>query len=215
MVSTRWSQWSHYDADVRTIVERVQRSVPSMEPQTKRRREGRVVDSPAGSVMPALADQLTDRQIEMLEAVHSADYFVWPRESTAEDVANEMGVSSPTVSNHLRKAENEMLGELLAETERFFSQEGRFGSWYGEKWLGFPCANGFRGFQPGPRCTRYSCANRSRSWNRRRRTRSSGLESRDAAMPSSHDGARRFAGRRHMRSGWNHDGFKTTELPNS
>jgi len=99
--------------DVRAVLERVRQSVPETDLQAKRRREGgsETTDTrPAGSELGA---ELTDRQRETMEAAYSAGYFEWPRESTAEDVADEMGVSSPTVHNHLRKAENEVLGELL------------------------------------------------------------------------------------------------------
>jgi len=103
------------DADVRAIVDRVQHAVPATELQAKRRREG-PLDTDVGSGPGGdLADRLTDRQRETLEAAYSAGYFEWPRESTAEDVADAMGVSSPTVHNHLRKAENEVLGALLED----------------------------------------------------------------------------------------------------
>ena len=100
------------EADVRAVVERVQQSVPPTELRAKRRREAPA--DPGGARLDSeLSQRLTDRQLETVEAAYSAGYFEWPRESTAEDVADEMGVSSPTVHNHLRKAENEVLGELL------------------------------------------------------------------------------------------------------
>ena len=100
------------EADVRAVVERVQQSVPPTELRAKRRREA-PADPEGARLDSELSQRLTDRQLETIEAAYSAGYFEWPRESTAEDVADEMGVSSPTVHNHLRKAENEVLGELL------------------------------------------------------------------------------------------------------
>lgn len=103
------------ETDVRTIVERIQRSVPATDLQAKRRRVGGEVAAITKSGASGLAERLTDRQREMLEAAYDEGYFDWPRESTAEEVADEMGVTSKTVHNHLRKAENEVLGAFLGK----------------------------------------------------------------------------------------------------
>ncbi|MEF8778108.1 MAG: helix-turn-helix domain-containing protein, partial [Natronomonas sp.] len=42
-----------------------------------------------------------------------AGYFDWPRGSTAEEGADSMGVSSPTLHNHLRKAERKLLSSFF------------------------------------------------------------------------------------------------------
>jgi RNA polymerase sigma factor (sigma-70 family) len=105
------------DANVRTVVNRVEQSVPSAEMEAKRRREDSSEDDQelSDALSEELAGQLTERQRETLEAAYEEGYFEWPRESTAEEVAERMDVTSPTVHNHLRKAENEVLGELLNE----------------------------------------------------------------------------------------------------
>jgi len=101
------------DADVRTVVERVQRDVPAAELLAKRRREGPVENT---SAVPADAlEGLTDRQQEALRTAFRDGYFEWPRESNAEEVADSMDISSPTLHNHLRKAENKVLAEILDE----------------------------------------------------------------------------------------------------
>jgi predicted DNA binding protein len=56
---------------------------------------------------------LTDRQHAALRAAYFGGYFDWPRGSTAEEVADAMGVSSPTLHNHLRKGQRELLRVLF------------------------------------------------------------------------------------------------------
>ena len=60
-------------------------------------------------------DGLTDRQHQAVETAYRAGYFEWPRENTAQEVAESMGISSPTLHRHLRKAQNELLTEFLDE----------------------------------------------------------------------------------------------------
>jgi DNA-binding CsgD family transcriptional regulator len=58
-------------------------------------------------------DGLTDRQREALEAAYHAGYYRWPRDSTAEEVADTLGITAPTLHAHLRKAENHLLERLI------------------------------------------------------------------------------------------------------
>ena len=59
---------------------------------------------------------LTNRQRQALEAAHRAGYFEWPRDSTAEEVADLLGVTRPTLHAHLRKAERELVSAFLDAT---------------------------------------------------------------------------------------------------
>ena len=52
--------------------------------------------------------KLTDKQREALETAHRAGYFDWPRESTGEEIADRLGVSPATFTQHLRAAEGKM-----------------------------------------------------------------------------------------------------------
>lgn len=56
---------------------------------------------------------LTDRQRQALEAAFRAGYFEWPRESSAEEVADLLGIARPTLHAHLRKAERELLSTFF------------------------------------------------------------------------------------------------------
>ena len=65
--------------------------------------------TPSGDSIEAL----TDRQREVLEAAYRAGYFRWPRESTAEDIAEALGISPPTLHKHLRRAQEQLCEELF------------------------------------------------------------------------------------------------------
>lgn len=60
-----------------------------------------------------LTDRLTEKQLTALRTAYLAGYYDWPRESTAEDIASSMGISSATLHNHIRKATNSVLGEIF------------------------------------------------------------------------------------------------------
>lgn len=62
-----------------------------------------------------LADRLTDRQLEVLRTAYAGGYFTWPRESTAEECAEALGVTQPTFTQHLRASERKVLGALLED----------------------------------------------------------------------------------------------------
>ncbi|AHF99036.1 histidine kinase [Halostagnicola larsenii XH-48] len=94
-------------ADLRTIVDGLRSVFPDSELVGKREVE-RTVQT-AHEFREGLADRLTDRQESALRAAYFGGYYDWPRESTAEEVADAMGVSSPTLHNHLRKGQHELL----------------------------------------------------------------------------------------------------------
>lgn len=62
---------------------------------------------------PALRESLTPRQREAIEAASEAGYYEWPRETTAEALADDMDVTPPTFSEHLRCAEQKLVQLLL------------------------------------------------------------------------------------------------------
>ncbi|WP_128478039.1 bacterio-opsin activator domain-containing protein [Halorussus pelagicus] len=63
-----------------------------------------------------LRERLTERQREVLRMAYFGGYFEWPRESSAQEIADTLGVSQPTVSRHVRGAERALFG-LLFEDE--------------------------------------------------------------------------------------------------
>ena len=103
------------DADVRSIVEALRTTFPSVELVGKHD-----VERPAGTVQEfrtTLGDALTDRQLATLRAAYRAGYFDWPRASTAEEVAEGLDISSATLHQHLRKAQKKVFEAFLGQTE--------------------------------------------------------------------------------------------------
>jgi len=56
---------------------------------------------------------LTERQRTVIERADELGYFAWPRESTAEDVADDLDISSATFHQHLRAAEDKLVTAFL------------------------------------------------------------------------------------------------------
>lgn len=57
--------------------------------------------------------QLTDRQRETVETAYEAGYFAHPRESNAETVAEQLGVSAATFREHLATAQAKLFGSVF------------------------------------------------------------------------------------------------------
>lgn len=96
--------------DVREVVSVLTTEFPNVEFLARRQYDR---DRSAISRSRDVLAELTDRQREVLRAAYRAGYFAWPRESTAEEVADSVGVSRPTLQAHLRKAEAQILSALL------------------------------------------------------------------------------------------------------
>jgi PAS domain S-box-containing protein len=97
--------------DVRRVLERVTDAYPEATLLAQREREGAV--RPPGRVRHLLEEELTDRQRSALQTAYRSGYFEWPRESTAEEVAEAMDISSPTLHSHLRRGERKLLRALF------------------------------------------------------------------------------------------------------
>ena len=72
--------------------------------------------TPAGSAGPSdrPIDRLSPRQREAFRLARDRGYYEYPRETTARDLATDLGVSKTTFLEHLRKAE----AKLLAHADR-------------------------------------------------------------------------------------------------
>ena len=62
-----------------------------------------------------LGEELTDRQLTVIERADKLGYFAWPREATAEEVADALDISSATFHQHLRAAENKLISAFLTD----------------------------------------------------------------------------------------------------
>lgn len=56
---------------------------------------------------------LTENQRKTLERAFNKGYFDFPRRTGSAELAKSLGISKATVSEHLRKAEKELLNQLL------------------------------------------------------------------------------------------------------
>lgn len=98
--------------DVRSIVRDVQATYPAATVIAHRADHDDVAN---GGRPPGVLDDLTDRQRAILESAYRAGYFAWPRETTAEELADALDLAPPTVHAHLRKAEDRLLTALFDE----------------------------------------------------------------------------------------------------
>jgi len=62
-----------------------------------------------------LSEQLTDRQETVLRTAYLADYFESPRGSTAEGVAESLGITGSTLLHHLRASQRKLLDAFYDE----------------------------------------------------------------------------------------------------
>jgi hypothetical protein len=99
-------------ADVGRLIETVRETYPWLD-LVKRSQVTRETarDHPTPRDLTA---NLTKRQRSALEAAFYAGYFQWPRNTTGEEVADALGIASPTFHQHLRKAEQKIFSALLS-----------------------------------------------------------------------------------------------------
>lgn len=96
---------------VRSFIEMFQSTYPSAEIVARRNRMQSLQH--ATDIESQLEDELTERQLEILKLAYRSGYFERPRDRTAEELADELDVSHPTVSRHLREAERRVFSLLL------------------------------------------------------------------------------------------------------
>lgn len=60
-----------------------------------------------------LMDEFTEKQMEALILAHSEGYYNWPRELSASDLADRLGLSSAAFLDHLRRAESKALDMVI------------------------------------------------------------------------------------------------------
>ncbi len=60
-----------------------------------------------------LKEELTRRQLETLETAYYSGYFDSPRESTGQDIADQLGVTQPTVTENIKAGQRKLLRLLL------------------------------------------------------------------------------------------------------
>ncbi|GAA0248486.1 bacterio-opsin activator domain-containing protein [Haladaptatus pallidirubidus] len=101
------------DADIRTLLDTIRSSHPDVELIAKRE-----VDKPVetqSDFRQSFASDLTDRQRAAFRAAYLAGYYDWPRKSTAENIADTMGIAPATLHQHLRKAEEKLASAFFTD----------------------------------------------------------------------------------------------------
>jgi predicted DNA binding protein len=95
------------DGELRRVVEAVDDTFCETDVLAKERttREPETVEA----FRTDLEERLTDRQLTVLHTAYLSDYFTSPRRSTAEEVAEALDVTGPTVLYHLRRAQRKLL----------------------------------------------------------------------------------------------------------
>jgi hypothetical protein len=75
----------------------------------------RTVDRSVGAstgTREAIAEALTDRQWEALRLAHQGGFFASPRHSSGEELADALGIASPTFYQHVRRGTDRLLTAL-------------------------------------------------------------------------------------------------------
>jgi PAS domain S-box-containing protein len=103
-------------ADVREIVDAFDAAFDDVDVIAKREREHAV--QTATEFRKDVAAQLTEKQRAALEAAYAAGYYDWPREVTAEELAESMGISSSTLHQHLRYGVQSLAEAFFEEPKR-------------------------------------------------------------------------------------------------
>lgn len=57
--------------------------------------------------------RLTDRQLEVLQAAYDGGYFERPKRANATEIAEDLGISQSTFSEHLTAAQRKLFGDVL------------------------------------------------------------------------------------------------------
>ncbi|SEH16900.1 GAF domain-containing protein [Natronorubrum sediminis] len=98
----------------RSLVEAIQDHYADVELEARRETTTRSVRQ----IETHLEERLTTKQFEALQAAHYSGFFEWPRDSTGEDLAAALDISSPTYQYHLRAAERKLVSLVFDGSSR-------------------------------------------------------------------------------------------------
>ena len=101
--------------DLRPFVETLRAEFETVSVRSKA--ETRYQPATAERFRTALAERLTERQETVLRTADLADYFQSPRGSSAEELADALDITGPTVLYHLRRAQQKLV-------DAFFDSQG-------------------------------------------------------------------------------------------
>ncbi len=84
-----------------------------------RKRELTLSVLPSSVWVNSLFAELTEKQIDAVLKAHRHGYYTSPRQITTESIARGVGLSRSTYEEHLRKAENRIMGALIPYLQLF------------------------------------------------------------------------------------------------
>lgn len=102
--------------DASAITDAFLERVPEAEFVAKREKDSLTTPFSRAAFRQELRSRLTARQREVLEAAFEAGYYDWPRECSGEDVAADLGITSPTFSQHIHAAERKLLAMAFEDS---------------------------------------------------------------------------------------------------
>ncbi len=102
--------------DVRRVVEQFRERYPKSDLTACRNSDKPVPIRTESGERAAMTDQLTDKQLEVLRTAYLSGYFSWPRRTSAEECAEALGIAQPTFSQHIRVAQEKVLGGMFDDT---------------------------------------------------------------------------------------------------
>ncbi|ACM56632.1 helix-turn-helix domain-containing protein [Halorubrum lacusprofundi] len=70
------------------------------------------------TLQQSILNDLTNRQQEVLQTAFGMGYYEWPRDCTGQDVADELGITSATFSEHVFAAERKILAFLFGNAAK-------------------------------------------------------------------------------------------------
>jgi len=102
-----WSLVAHHDRqEIRRLLEEIREQMDAEISIT------RISSTELPHESPPSTEQLSARQLEVFELAREHGYYEWPREISACDLAEKMGITKTTLLEHLRKAEGKILGGI-------------------------------------------------------------------------------------------------------
>lgn len=102
---------SHIDAS--NVIEGFLEEYPGAELVARRETNRQAPSITEMQFVTSLLEDLTEKQLRALRVAHANGYFEFPRQHTADEIAELLEVSTPTFSQHLRVAEQKLLNGIF------------------------------------------------------------------------------------------------------
>lgn len=101
--------------DASAVISRFLEHHPDAELITKRHQPYRTPLFSHREFQQGFEERLTERQQEVLLTAHEYGYYDWPRETSGEELAEELDITPPTFYQHLRSAEQTLISMVFQD----------------------------------------------------------------------------------------------------